>query len=306
MEVGGMGRLIDPTSNGLVSRLREGDREFLEELWADYAPYADNNFPSELHKNLHPRFWEMYLTVSLLKQRKQVLSRSGRMGEGGPDTCVLDAGRHVWLEAIAPDRGCGDDAVPEMQCDGKCRDVPDEEIILRYRSGIHDKFRKLKSYLRTGTVRPHEPFVIALSGGGVPNVHQEQFLPRIIHALFPLGHYTVTVNPQTFDVVGEGFARREVLRKVNGAPVQTDVSLDSDYAPISGVLFSYADVCNAPVVIGADFVFCHNPLASTLLPRGWLRIGREYWFEGGELRHRIWSRKGWGEPRWLYYPKRTE
>jgi hypothetical protein len=39
--------------------------------------------------------------------------------------------------------------------------------------------------------------------------------------------------------------------------------LDPEYAPVSGVPFSYAIVCNSWVVLVADFMLCHTPHAAT-------------------------------------------
>lgn len=132
----------------------------------------------------------------------------------------------------------------------------------------------------------------------MPNVSTEAVLPRIIHALFPLGSYTVTLDRNTLEVTNEGYAHRDVIQKRNGSPVQTDVFLDPAHAPVSGVLFSYADVCNSPAILGADFVYCHNPLATNPLPMAWLRLGSEYWVENEHLRHQGWNQPGWGRPRW--------
>lgn len=78
-----MSRLLKPPLTGILGQLRGCDHDFLEELWTQYQPYADDNFASALSTDVHARFWEMYLAVVLLRQGKQLLRRSERAGEGG-------------------------------------------------------------------------------------------------------------------------------------------------------------------------------------------------------------------------------
>ena len=91
-------RLLDEPHNETIAPLRVCDRAFLEELWRDSAPFADANFTLELPRNLQARFFEMYLTVALLRQNKCLLRRGERGCEGGPDVCVANDTHRVWLE----------------------------------------------------------------------------------------------------------------------------------------------------------------------------------------------------------------
>src|SRR3954451_7428288 len=50
-------------------------KQGLEELWAQYEPYADSNFKTEFARQPDPRFWEMYLTVVLLEAGKRIVPR---------------------------------------------------------------------------------------------------------------------------------------------------------------------------------------------------------------------------------------
>ena len=38
----------------------------MENLWGIYHPYADGDFPKQLAQDFHARFWEMYLTCTLI------------------------------------------------------------------------------------------------------------------------------------------------------------------------------------------------------------------------------------------------
>ena len=274
-----------------LSLLRECDRDFLESLWVLFKPYADANFQREFERshNLQSRFWEMYLGVALLKLGLAIIPRNKRIDERGPDICITDLGSRVWVEAIAPKPGAGPDHVEDIVADGHAQSVPDREITLRYCHGIYDKFEKLKGYRDLGIIQANEPCVIALSGGGVPDVWKEAMIPRVLQALFAIGQYEATVNPRSMRIESEGFALRDAICKQKGSHVRTDIFLDRTFALVSGVLFSYADVYNRPRTLGADFIFVHNSQASCPLPRGWLKIGHEYWVEDGKLRRRVWN-----------------
>jgi hypothetical protein len=113
--------LVDVHSGDLNSLLSEREVNFLESLWARYAPYADTNFHTEFQNknNLQSRFFEMYLTVALLEQSFPVVRRAERTGDEGPDICIEDPCGRVWIEAVAPTRGNGRDAVGELIADGQ-------------------------------------------------------------------------------------------------------------------------------------------------------------------------------------------
>ncbi len=72
--------IVDPDRTWLViksaQKLVEGEiREELEALWRVYAPYADTDFRQNFARDLDARFWEMYLTVQLLKDGKDIRPR---------------------------------------------------------------------------------------------------------------------------------------------------------------------------------------------------------------------------------------
>lgn len=46
----------------------KNEREFVDKLWGMFAPFADKEYPNEIANAFHQRYWEMYLTCSLLDQ----------------------------------------------------------------------------------------------------------------------------------------------------------------------------------------------------------------------------------------------
>lgn len=266
--------------------LRPSDLDYIERLWSQFRQYADRQFEVEFIADLQGRFWEMYLGCALLDAGHALVPADDRPAEG-PDICVQMKDTRIWIEAIAPGRGQGADAVPESPADGKARYVPDNELMLRYRSAFFDKQKIFCGYRHKNIVEAGDITVIAISGGRfVGQVWAEMFLPRIVHCLYPIGHYAVTLDRDTLEVVHEGHTYRDCIKKQSGVDIETDVFLNADNSDISAVIFSYADACNHPDRPGADFVTCHHVKPRAALPLGWIARGREFWVEGNDLRCR--------------------
>src|SRR5689334_4607144 len=113
-------------------------RAACEALWEIYQPYADPEFLIETRDSLDPRYWEMYLTTSLIDQGFDVVCP-----KPGPDVGIQFEGRHIWFEATSPSRGAdgAPDQVPEVQSlrlgqTPIVQDVPNEKMILRYPNSI--------------------------------------------------------------------------------------------------------------------------------------------------------------------------
>lgn len=261
----------------------------LERMWVRFAPFADRNFRSAIAQSFHARFWEMYLGYALLingKQLKPVLN-------AGPDLCVLGLPEPLWIEAIAPSAGKGPDAVPEEQL-GVTYKLPSDEIILRLRSAIEEKFRKYETYRDNGLLSPSEPFVIAINGRGLPSAWTETDLPRIVKAVFPFGSSYVTIDKNTTERVEEGYIHRAEITKSSGSPVSTTVFQDLRYAGISAILYCNHDMFNRPPkenVISLGFSIVHNLLANNPVPHRWLPCGREFWIEGDQLVINDWYKE---------------
>ena len=70
---------------GRCSKLKSG----IEELWEIYYPYADGDFPKQLSQDFHARYWEMYLTCTLVGNSFNVVPKQGR--SEGPDIKIEHA-----------------------------------------------------------------------------------------------------------------------------------------------------------------------------------------------------------------------
>lgn len=249
-------------------------RSFMEDLLRKYRPYADRHFRQQMQVDLDSRFWEMYLACTLLENSIPLSS-----ADAGPDILIEHDNGRIWMEAIAPTSGAdtNPDCVPDMKL-GVVTVVPGDEIVLRYRAAIREKYdNKYHNYVESGLIMPTDAYVIAINSCKIDAAIMETDTPRILKAVFPIRNWQVTIDKKTGIVTDTGYQLRFKIRRVGGAEVRTDLFLNPEYANLSGVLYSHVSVRKVPEKMGEDFVFIHNPLAiNNRLPHGFLKVGREY------------------------------
>jgi hypothetical protein len=193
---------------------RKGN-EFAEQLWTQYRPHADPHFLTEIRRDFHARFWEMYLTCTLLQQSQQhdfsVSCPKNRTG--GPDICVEHRDLRIWIEAVTATDGdpTKADSVIQPPLD-QGYIVPDEKIVLRYTTTIYKKHKKYLEYQNKGTVEENDAYVIAVNG--FPLSYRGTNSKRILKAVFPIGPYGFTLHMGK--VVGEGYQYRPTIYKDTG------------------------------------------------------------------------------------------
>lgn len=250
-------------------------RLFIEDLWKRYQPYADPHFRQQIQVDIHARFWEMYLTCAFLDKSLHVKNEDrGR----GPDILIEDGTSRIWVEAIAPSSGAdgNPDQVPDFE-NGVPTPVPDEQIIIRYRSAIREKFdNKYRDYLAAGYVSYSDPYVIAINSCKIRAAIGDTEPPQIVKAVFPVGLRKITISNETKKIVDLGFQVRTAIKRSSGAEISTDLFLNQSYQNLSGIIFSRASVGRLVEPLGADFIFIHNPLAKNPVPTGFFKRGREY------------------------------
>jgi hypothetical protein len=257
----------------------EPQRIYLEDLWTKFQPYADRTFFHDMALNFYARYWELALGCEFLHQGFELVPASARPGTG-PDLCVSHEGRHIWVEAISPTKGQGKDAVEFSE--GRSGWVPEESIVLRYRSGIEEKFAKYERYLDAGVIAPNDSYVVAVCGKRIPAGTWEYELPYALQAVLPFGPLSMTLRADTLEVLHTGYAHRPSIAKQSGNQVTTTVFLDSRYAGLSAVVSSRPDVFDMK---RPYLQLLYNPQASSPIPRPFLAVGREWWVEGNEVKN---------------------
>ena len=257
-----------------------GIKQYCIELWQTFSPFADRLFSDEFSRNIHQRFWEMYLRVQLLELGFDLHPRSS---DGGPDLHFIDGNRNVWIEATVPSEGEGIDKVPSLEEHSGFVPVPDDKIILRFTNSFSEKKKKLDNYLKEGIVLPEDAFLIAICGGIIQLLWFDGPMPAIGRALYPIGEHKVMIDTDKMEIINERYESRYEILKDSGSAVRTDTFLDPMYSRISGVLFSDVAITNISSEPGREFLFIHNYRADVPMDRGWLKTGRDCWVQNDRI-----------------------
>jgi hypothetical protein len=280
-------RTCDPAYMNIrdLERFSE-DKEFVETLWRIYRPHADRHFRDDVCTHFQERFWEMYLGVTFITHGFTIDAG----GKKGPEFYIKEQEPKIWIEAIAPGAGAGADAVPEMEYGRPVATrVPSEEIILRLRHAIQEKYRKYVQYLKDNIVAPDEPYIIAVNSKRIRSIVGDPELPFIAKSIFPFGNLVAVWDTYEKHIVDSFYSFRDSIEKKSGNKVSTNVFLDPEYAGISAVLYSTVDALNRPKVCWSDFILVHNPLAGNRLSLGFFAFGVEHWKDDHELKHKSWN-----------------
>ncbi|MDO8618338.1 MAG: hypothetical protein Q7R49_00150 [Candidatus Daviesbacteria bacterium] len=261
---------------------RPGFRDWLESIWKQYKPYADANFPNEFKKQFSQRAWELHLGSTLLNRGNQL----GNHSNIGPDFKIQNEDKNIWIEAIAVEKGDGQDKVPDIEY-GKVIDVPEKEMLLRLTSGLQEKYRKYLSYLDNNTIGQNDPFVIAIDRS--PLEHTDPQIPLILKCLFAIGHQVLFLKRENSQPKTEGstWSAREKVNKISGSEVEMLMFRDSSFEGISVVIYCTQNILNSsrePNHMGNNFVIVHNPFAKNPLADNFFKFGDTWKQEDGQLK----------------------
>ena len=251
-------------------------RAFIEELWLRYSGYGDPHFLSDAKTHFPERFWEMYLAVTFMERDLQPSPLCG----DGPEFSCQHNGQKIWLEAVAPGPGDGEDMVDEPEL-GVVNDVPTEKILLRFTNALAEKRKRYLEAREKGIIGAQDCYVLAVNSRGIPHAPYGNTLPFFIQAYLSIGAPTINLNQDTAEVVYE---RREAIVKAKGGVVSTAAFLDPQYSFVSAVLHSSVDCVNKLGVLGEYFEVLHNPKAQRPLERSMFIWCKQYEYDDSELR----------------------
>lgn len=251
-------------------------REHCDDLWRDYEPFADKNFLDEFALHLHERWFEMYLTVSLLRAGLNV-----QCPKPGPDNLLTVNGQRLWIEATcaSPGEPGRPDAVPapvyaKAGEQPEARPVPQNQMVLRIRNSLATKETVVRDYIRAGIVAEGEPVAIAI------NVHAVHWAwvdmgKYMEQSLYGLGNLAIAIDPKTLQVVDRQRQQLTHITKHNGAEVRVQPFLDESMPHISAVLAAGADAGNLRSYLGQDYMLFPNVTAAIPWPTGAIPLGQE-------------------------------
>ena len=263
-----------------------------EYMWSLFQPYADDHFLTEFPLQTHQRWFEMYLTASMIEAQLNVRPHSR-----GPDILVELDNQRIWIEATCATSGdpMRPDSVPPKVPD-RVSEEPVDQYVLRIRSSLAAKEEKYKKYIMDGIVSQNDIAIIAINVFRIdgPGPYTDSHMKR---ALYGLGDPVVSISRSTREIVDIGHQSEYVVQKSGGAEVNVRPFCDGSMSHISSVLKSLADIWNLPDRLGSDFVLYPNLVCGNRWKPGTLDIGHEWVFQErpedwtGHL-SRIMSRKG--------------
>jgi type I restriction enzyme S subunit len=265
---------------------RHDFRDWLESLWIQYKPYADTNFEDELKKHFAQRAWELHLGTTLLNRGYALAEHKNT----GPDFAIPYEDKNIQIEAIAVEKGNGQDKVPEMEFIEKMgeMDVPEKEMLLRLTSGLEEKYRKYLSYLKNSHIKNEDPFVIAIDRSDLGHVDPQ--IPLVLKCLFAIGHQVLFIkkdNASSPKITGSTWSGRDKLNKASGSEIPLLFFRDSTYEGLSAVIYCTDNILNSPKDpkrMGDNFVIVHNPFAKNPLPDNYLKFGDIWKQEGNQVK----------------------
>lgn len=260
--------------------------DLIKEMWPLCSAFLDSDLRQDARMNFHQRWWEVYLTCSLLRSSVELISRDCRQPkQNGPDLLVRIAGSNLWIEAVAPGPGQGPDAVLSSRSSKGPKPFPDKEMMLRFQQAFSTKASAHAKYVEKGWVGPNEGYVVALNGAraevGYPCT---QRFPRIVNFLLR-GLETEKVLVEFDEVRTRAMQhfysyQSRIEKKKTKEPVDLAPFSDPANSCVSAVLYSRSDAFNCLCVPGVEasgyevmskeFVLVLNPLAQVPLPPGFL------------------------------------
>lgn len=261
----------DYDSYYIASGSIEERKDKFDKLFKQYQPYSDSNFLIEIKKKFHQRTWEMYLGCALM-DRGIILSPKK---EEGPDLLIVHAGKKIWIECVACEKGDGADRVPDLEY-GTVQNVPSDEMLIRIAGALKEKHEKYKKYISKGIIEKTDQFIIAINRGELS--HVDTGLPLILRAVLAIGHPTLSwPTGEGGNGPGKtGWGREASIKKRNGSEVPMTFFLEKDHDGISAVIYCKDTVLNHPENLGENIILVHNELSINPLQDGVFDSFRQY------------------------------
>lgn len=273
----------------------------LEELWRRFEPYADKKFVKEFGRHVEEQFWEMYLGVHLLHDKKAIKKKSElpkALRDEGPDFCIRKGRRNIWVEAIAPSPGDEDnpDRVPDLFASGAEKDSR-RKIELRIGSSLKTKTDKFSNYREKGIIGEKDSCIVAIAASQFAleaDVESGAGLPLPVTTVYPFGDEVVQFDPQTAEFTSISHKYSAEIERIQKNeqrqnPVPRTAFQNDYFAGIDGLIWSHRSTGNF-LGNSNDLVFVQNQLSKRPLPRRWLDWSEEYWPVDGGKKLRRWKR----------------
>ncbi len=254
-------------------------KEHVEEMYHLTKDVLDKNFCKKLKFEFLSRYAEMYFAATFIDKSGFTVEHPS---DKGPDLFLKDL--NCWVEVASVSDGSEENpnSIPKP-VPGRAQEDPDDEIILRLTGALSKKSRAMIRYTNEGIVDSSSPIIICISGGAMSQPLDKRpvgGLPKIAHAVLPIGRLHLLLNKKTEENSWEYGYRENIKKKSENEDVliNTDYFLNDKHSHISAVICSGTKAGNATArdKWGSDFFTIHNPKAKNPLPKGFIKCGTEY------------------------------
>lgn len=279
-------------------------RDSLESMWKIFKPYADDHFQQEMQKSkeqFNQRYWEMYLGCQLLNAKHQL---DPKMKNAGPDICLLDKSKKIYIEAICPTSGETHNlnSVPEIPWKQVTEPISgrtisqatwsnltmDRQIKLRYLSAIEDKYKIICIYLKKQIINNKDSTIIAINSANISSESDDTEIPTMIKLCYGLGDEFIIINKNKANIHDTGYTQECEINKITSINPEEEIKIPSvifltnRYPEISAIIFSFFSLSLSNPNKGLIYL-AHNPFAKNPLHKGILKLPiKEFWLENIE------------------------
>ena len=253
------------------------DKKAVVDAWVKrYLPHCPDNldkFIDEIRANWPGSSWQMYLWLLLQAHGYDVIDASGK----GADIALLENGRKLWVECIAPGPGTGQLLAHPLPTERIIAGDPNgEKIILRITGALAAKAEQTREHIDAGLISADECTIIAVSLSSVSTSGTSRLESSCLRALYGIGQpiFQVPIGDPAKPIRVEQRFQSEI-GKPSGAQVPLIPFATDEYPWISGLLMNPFNVVHDPELGGSDLWFFPNLFAQNELPEGFFRFGRE-------------------------------
>lgn len=250
----------------LPDSLIEYTKEKIYEHWQKFKPYADSRFESKLDIEFESTLFEILLGSKLVDSGLELSSK-----DKGPDFKIEFEGKTIWMEAVCPDVGTKVDRVPK-QIPGDYERIPDEQIILRLRAAIFDKYKKYLDYITKETVpvKKEESCIIAIADFKIEQLQDfdgwdEGMLhtPYILQSLFSIGMPAIRYNENGESNLINSYRDNIQKKNKDKKRIDTNIFRNNSHSLISGIL--YCRTVDGSK-LDKEYIWIPNPYADIQVP----------------------------------------
>jgi hypothetical protein len=274
----------------LYARIRDYEKDFsiksqIESFWNKYEPYAPHNFLEtiQMERNFHQRWWEMFLGVGLLNLNFKIQTSNI---ERGPDFKFVLPSKIIWVEAVAPNIGEGEDALPKLQYG--VEKLPEKAFLLRLTTSLNSKFEAFNKYKKERIVSENDYCIIGISSCALNQYGSLMNFPAPAPLKAVAGVGNLVLNED-----GNYVQYRVAIQKRSGSLVETNLFNLDKFSNVCALLYSHSDPLNSPNKPETTLTLFLNPnnsqITNDLLSK--MFYGIEIWYQTQNESYVIWQKE---------------